>query len=170
MDKWATLSPSGHHRFTLGREWDPDGTRCLFVLLNPSVADAEIDDPTLKKGVKYAKRWGHGSLVFVNLFAWRSTDPKKLRDVADGYGPEAVIGPGNDEAILMEADVADLIVCAWGTGGTLLGRNVEVLKLLGRLDRPLYCLNVSKEQHPVHPLYQKDTLDPKVMARPFIMP
>lgn len=147
MIKHATISECGLFRYTLSRVWQPRAARVLFVLVNPSTADAEIDDQTVRKGVGFAKRWGYGSLVFCNLNAFRARHPKDMKAAVDPVGPE------NDRFLLAEAERADKIVLAWGINGTHRGRDQEVIKLLsvGHADK-LYHLGLSKGGHPRHPL------------------
>lgn len=144
----ADLSPCRTWRYTLERIWDDDKPRLLFVLLNPSTADESEDDPTLRRGMGFARRWGYGHLVFVNLFAFRATDPTDLRKVADP------IGPHNDHFIQIEADRTDCIICAWGAHGGYLHRDRAMLDILPKsTPKPLYTLGMTKGGHPKHPLY-----------------
>ncbi len=146
----ATFSPCRTWRYTLDREWEKDYPRCLFVLLNPSIADEHQDDPTNRRGIGFAKAWNCGSVTFVNLFAWRTPDPAELKTAPDPVGPE------NDAAILREAQAADRIVIAWGNDGAYMNRNREVFVLLREFK--LHCLGRTVGGHPRHPLYmRKDT-------------
>ena len=104
-----------------------------FVMLNPSTADAEKFDPTVRRCFGYACDWGFGSMEVVNLFALRSTYPKVLAKAADPVGPE------NDVVILKAVKESDLVVAAWGIHGKLLGRNREVLGLIAGVRDP-HCL------------------------------
>lgn len=145
MRKVAILSSCGTWRYTLERVWDESELLVVFVLLNPSTADAEVDDATLRRGVGFARAWGYGGVVFVNLFAFRSTDPKNLSHDRDG-----MVGPENDRHILEQVARADRVVLAWGANGDHLHRDEEVLKLLE--DFPLWHLGLTKGGHPKHPL------------------
>ena len=144
VSKTATISPSGLYRYRLGRTWGI-GETCLFVMLNPSTADAERDDATIRKCMGFARRWGFDGIEVVNLFAYRATDPKMLRRVADP------VGPLNDQIIEHEAILHPLIVAAWGANGGLLGRSTRVRKLLGPSAK---CFRIGKTGEPDHPLYQ----------------
>lgn len=151
----ADLSPDGRYRYRLTREWDLDRAPATFVMLNPSTADAERDDPTIRKCVRYAQRWGYGSLVVVNLFAWRATQPENLP--VDERGITAVaVGPDNDgwlsQAALDALDSGGPLVGAWGVHATE-RRVSDVLTLpgMGRLS----CLAVTAGGQPGHPLYLK---------------
>lgn len=135
----------GAYRYTLWRIWDEQSPRALFVLLNPSTADAEQDDPTLRRCLGFARREGCGSLEIVNLFAYRTTQPALLKMISDPIGVE------NDQHIAAAAQRANIIVLGWGTHGTYRARDREVLQLLTAY--PLYCLELTKNGYPKHPLY-----------------
>lgn len=149
MEKRATFDETGAYRYLLTRRWS-QGPTVLFVMLNPSTADAEIEDPTVRRCVNYAKAWGYGCLEVVNIFALRSTDPSLLYTATDP------IGTDNDRFILEAAARAELIIAAWGTHGKIKGRGKEVLQLLRK--HFVYCLGLTSEGFPRHPLYlRKDT-------------
>jgi hypothetical protein len=126
----------------------------VFVGLNPSTADEQADDPTVRRCVGFARRWNFGGLILVNLFAYRSTDPAGLLAVDDP------IGPANDKHILASARTAERVVLAWGIRGRLLDRDRHVLSLLPGA----YCLGVTKDGHPKYPLY----LAGNTCVRPFL--
>lgn len=151
MEGAAVLSDCGTYRYTLERHWDRSKGHALFVLLNPSKADAKEWDPTLRKGVGFSDRWGYGGVVFVNLFAFRATDPMELKKAF--YAGRNVVGPENDSHILAQATrLARVVVCAWGTRGNFLNRDLEVFRLLKGTE--LWCLGRTQDGHPNHPLYQ----------------
>ena len=158
----AVLSADGLYRFLLTRDVAPEGavtpTRTVcWVMLNPSTADAEQDDATVRRCMTFTRTWGYTSLAVVNLFALRSTDPSVLRSHAQA------IGCGNDAYIIGAAMAADLVVCAWGTKGDHLGRDAHVLTLLA--DTEPHALDLTKDGHPKHPLYVKgDTLPFRIAA------
>lgn len=138
----ARLSECGRYRYELWRRWE-DGPHVLFVMLNPSTADATNDDPTIRKCIGYAKRWGFGALCVANLFAFRATDPKDMKRAADPVGRD------NDATLKRLANDAGLIVAAWGAHGSHLGRDKAVLKMLPTIK----ALHVTKDGSPGHPLY-----------------
>lgn len=162
----AVLSPDGLYRYTLEREWQaelgptPDeDLRCLFVMLNPSTADAFIDDPTIRRCVGFARSWGYSSLSVVNLFAFRATDPGSMMRAADPVGPE------NDHWLRVCAVRASLVVAAWGTNGGHLDRDRHVLELLQREHgKSVYCLGVTRSGQPRHPLYVNGQISPEPFA------
>ena len=153
---WAEISPCGRWRYALARRWGA-GPGLLCVLLNPSVADAERDDPTLLRCVTRARGLGFGGLRIVNLFAWRTTDPAALRRAADP------VGPGNDAALLRGMRWADAILCGWGATGVLGGRDAAVRLLLGR--RALWHLGLTAGGQPRHPLYLAYGVAPQLWQR-----
>ena len=139
----ASFSRCKKYRYTLSRTWDSKLPKIMFVGLNPSTADAEVDDPTVRRCVRFARDWGFGGLVLTNLFAFRSTDPKRLKAVADPVGPK------NDLAIRKACESVDCVVVAWGVHGTLSDRDREVLAMLESPN----CLGVTNSGAPRHPLY-----------------
>lgn len=138
--RWADLSDCGRYRYNLGRRWADDGPVMALIMFNPSTADADVDDATIRKCVKFAKREGASGLVVRNLFAFRTPKPKVLMAAhADGVD---VIGPENDTwlRLLVENPFAFRpIVAAWGAGpSTLAGarlmgpRSRWLVELIGR--------------------------------------
>lgn len=143
----ATFSNDRRYRFRLSRVWDPSGGRVLFIMLNPSTADALVLDPTVRRCARFAKAWGAGALEVTNCFALRSTDPAGLRQVDDP------VGDGNDEAIVTAALAADEVVVAWGVRARYLGREQQVAALLEKAGVGVACLRRTRRGHPGHPLY-----------------
>ncbi len=143
----AVFSPDGLYRYTLTREVDAFASKTMvaFGLLNPSTADEYNNDPTVRRLLRFARRWGYGSIALFNLFAFRATDPRQLRRVADPIGPE------NDSYIRTLASACDLIVVGWGNHGSYLGRGGEVLRLLE--GKQVYCFGKTRSGQPKHPLY-----------------
>lgn len=139
----AVLSPDGTYRYTLTRRWGT-GPRAVFAGLNPSTADAAVDDPSTRRMIGFAQSAGCGSLTLVNLYAWRSASPAVLRRVLDPVGPD------NDAWIATAATEADLVIAAWGTHAGS-ERAAAVLELLGHAT--VWCLGRTKAGHPRHPLY-----------------
>ena len=100
----------------------------------------------LRRCLNFAKDWGYGSLLLVNLFAWRATDPRELERVTDPVGARTNLWLRRARA------EADLVVAAWGNGGHLLGRAQAVETWLGDLQ----CLGVTAQGMPRHPLLRAD--------------
>ena len=148
VNKNATFSDCRKYRYALSRTWNGKKKTILFIGLNPSTANEKIDDPTIRRCINYAQNWGYGSLLMVNLFAYRATMPSELKNVKNP------IGNDNDLHIIELSKKADLAVAAWGNNGTLLNRDKEVKKILPNL----MCLKINKSGQPAHPLYQKKDL------------
>lgn len=145
----AEISTSGRYRYALARMWDKDKPYLCFILLNPSTANATQDDPTVVRCMQRAFKMGFGGICIVNLFAWRATDPQELLKIPIGE----VIGPSNDLYITTHAVSAGMVICGWGTYGTMLNRNHEVLTMLRTAGVQLYTLCFTKNGQPGHPLY-----------------
>jgi hypothetical protein len=143
----AIYSDCERYRYSLTRVWDETGGRVHFVMLNPSTATEVQNDPTVERCERRARALGYGAFCVTNIFAWRDTDPKKMRAARDP------IGPANDAAILDACDWADVTVAAWGTHGEHLNRGAAVKALLQNMDIPVFHLGLSKAGHPKHPLY-----------------
>lgn len=159
MQGTARFSDCLLYRYTLSRVWCAEEPTVLFVMLNPSTADAEKFDPTVRRCFNYAKAWGYGTMRVGNLFAYRATKPK---DLIDAHRREVdVIGPENDEAIRSMAKMSDLILCAWGAKDFSVKRAEAVKAILA--EYPLHCLRETHLRHPVHPLYQSKHLKPKLL-------
>jgi len=146
MNKGAILSRNRLYRYVLWREWDLSKGTCVFIGLNPSTADEAVDDPTLRRCVNFAKEWGYGKYVMVNLFAYRATDPRDLK-----ITPKP-IGYKNNYHIKAQCYEAELVVAAWGNHGSFMKRDKKVLQLLK--DIPLKCFKIMATGQPAHPLYQ----------------
>lgn len=160
LAKAADISACCAYRYTLTRRWGDSsepGKTVAWVGLNPSVADADLDDPTIRRVVGFTQAWGYTRAVMLNLFAFRATDPDVLKLIEHNTD---VVGPRNDDVIRREAAAADLVVAAWGTRGVLLGRDRAVAKLLAEVGVAPHCLQVTKDGHPKHPLYCRGDLAP----------
>ncbi len=136
----------GPYRYLLWRRWDLGRPQVLWIMLNPSLADASIDDPTLRRVMGFSRSLGFGGLEVVNLFAWRSPSPEVLWQVADAVGPE------NDRVIQEAVLRASMVIAAWGNAGMSYGRDRVVLSLVRC---PVFCLGVTRSGYPRHPLYVK---------------
>jgi hypothetical protein len=158
-DNAATLSPCGRYRWTLTRTWSDELPRLGVVMLNPSTADAERDDPTARKVCGFARREGFGGVMVGNLFAYRATDPMELHQLAAASMPRA-IGPGNDSALCEIARTCATILTAWGANARHYPRRVaDVLDILTTHGARIVCLGVTDGKadaggnQPRHPLY-----------------
>ena len=148
----AIYSECERYRYALTREWDAAAPRLLYVMLNPSKATEAQNDPTIERCERRARALGFGSFRATNLFAWRETDPARLRKTSEP------VGPANDRIILASLDDwlrdrSDIALCSWGVHGTLYNRARDVAQLMIGTGRPLSCLGTTKDGHPRHPLY-----------------
>ena len=148
----AIISADGKYRYQLSRIWDEEKPNILFIMLNPSTADADVDDPTIRRVMNFSKSWGYGGVFVGNLYAFRSTDPKALQHTDDP------IGKDNIEHIKELIGVTERVVYAWGNNQ----KEPEWLSSL--VDTP-YCIDISKKGVPKHPLYLKSELHPKLYLR-----
>lgn len=149
--------PDGEYRYSLTRAWgealddDPATTsRIMFVMLNPSTADATVNDPTVRRCLGFAMKWGYNKLTVCNLFAYRTTRPVHLTEQADPVGPD------NDDWIGSSA-LGAVVVAAWGAFGGYLDRDEKVLALLAA--DTVFCLRETSAGYPSHPLYLPKDLD-----------
>ena len=155
MRKAAIISKCGQYRYVLSREWSSKGVFAakpkymMFVGLNPSTADAELDDATLRRCIGFAKALGYNGLYMVNLFAFRTKSPKLMQSAEDP------VGKLNDGWLLNMAVRAAAIVVCWGTNGGFRDRDRKVLELLKPYN--LFCLDVNTNGSPAHPLYLPQT-------------
>lgn len=156
VQRTAKISDDGLYRYGLVRRWDPhESPFATFIMLNPSTADAERDDRTIRRCMGFARAWGMGGLHVLNLYAYRSTDPDLLWTVDDPVGPE------NDHHLtkhaLAHANSGWPMVAGWGVNAKP-DRVAEVLALPG-MRHALKALGVTKSGAPRHPLYMPgDTL------------
>lgn len=148
----AEFSDDRAHRYTLWRIWNKDKPFVAFIGLNPSTADEIKNDSTITRCENFAFEWKYGGLFMLNIFAFRATDPRRMKAAPDPVGPD------NDAHILRVADKAGLIVAAWGNHGEFLDRGREVCQLLDA--REIHCLGITKAGTPKHPLYLKANLKP----------
>lgn len=145
----ALISDDKRYRYALWRQWDGALRTMHIIGLNPSTADAEQDDPTIRRCVGFAKREGCGRLLMLNLFALRATKPKVMR------AGDAPVGPLNDMTLRDFAKQGGLFVAAWGAHGSHLNRAREVRNLFASEGVRLHCLGFTASGAPRHPLYLK---------------
>lgn len=157
----AVFSECGLYRYRLERYFDGGDGTLTFCMLNPSTADAEKNDPTVRRCVGYAMRWGFARLIVVNIFAWRDTDPKKMKEAEDHLGYAGIVGDDNDEAISRAFREATFRVCAWGACAFpfVAKRQEEMISKYGAT-YPLFCLGRTAFGAPKHPLYIKGDVVP----------
>lgn len=157
VESSAVISEDGLFRYRLVRRW-ADGPIACFVMLNPSVADAEKPDPTMTRCRNFAQAWGYAGFVIVNLFAYRATKPADMR----AFGLTRAIGPDNDRHILAAALEAAVTIVAWGANPTE-GRAPTVLRMLRKAGIVPHHLGLTDKGQPRHPLMLKNEVTPKPM-------
>lgn len=145
----ALLSADGRYRYRLWRVWNDLEPVMVWVLLNPSTADAQTDDPTLRKCIGFAKQHHHGGVILVNLFAWRASSPDVLPTVEDP------IGPDNDAAIdwACRSPVLATVIGGWGSFPFATRRATAVQTMIRCTRRRFGCFGVTGNGQPRHPLY-----------------
>jgi hypothetical protein len=148
LERFASISHCKRYRFALMRAWVPKPERyVMFVGLNPSTADGMVEDPTMRRCIRFARDWGFDGLWMGNLFAFRATDPANLPDdLAEAIGP-----PNVDPWLREMRGQSELCIAAWGAHASAQRRAAAVLELLGDVQ----VLGVTKDGHPRHPLYMR---------------
>jgi hypothetical protein len=160
IKKSAVISDCLKYRYFLSRVWDDNLPRVLFIMLNPSTADADKDDNTIRRCKNYTLSWGYGGFYVINLFAFRSPEPTDLLNESDPIGPE------NELWFRRASSMASIIVCAWGNGKIVsklqkaLYPEYKPLRWLDYL-KPLHYLELSNDGTPKHPLYLLKNITPK---------
>ena len=159
----AVISECGNYRYWLHRSWPIGIGWTVFVMLNPSTADADKDDPTIRRCIQFAKGFGSKGLIVVNLFAWRATDPRTLLGYRQDYvGPEnhayivraCEIAAQHDVSEFGDISVSGRVICAWGTHRC--ATRERVMETMGWIDvayGEAVCLGHTMNGAPKHPLY-----------------
>jgi len=158
----ALFSRDNLYRYLLWRRWDSRNGLALWILLNPSTATADRNDPTVERCQRRTLEMGYGGIIIANLFALRSTDPHVL------YGNKRAVGADNDRWIELAAAAAQRVYCGWGIHGGYKGRSTRVRSVLKGLGVLPYCLGTTKEGEPRHPLYVSYAVLPEPMTEAHI--
>lgn len=153
----ATFSPCRAFRYDLWRRWD-NGPTILWLMLNPSTADALENDPAVERCERRSIALGAGGYHVCNLFALRSTNPKAL------YTAEDPVGPDNDRTILEQARAAERVICGWGNHGAYRNRSRDVLARLAAHGIEPQCLKLTGAGEPGHPLYIGYSVEPQPLG------
>lgn len=148
IDKGAVISDDLRFRYRLWRTWDSEAYKVLWIMLNPSTADADLDDATIRKCIAFTKLWHRGSIEVANLYAYRTKSPAELKKAQYPNGH-------NDRVLAMLFETyqaGDLVIAAWGAHAQPnRAKDVQVDALLAGV--PLYHLGLNKDGSPKHPLY-----------------
>jgi hypothetical protein len=148
----ATFSSCRKWRYSLWRVWDKQKQMVTFIGLNPSTATENENDPTITRCINFADAWGYGGMYMANIFAYRATDPKKMKAFSDPVGKK------NDQWLIKMSQTSAITVAAWGAHGMHLNRGDQVVRLLKGMQ--LYCLGRTQNNQPRHPLYLCKDLKP----------
>jgi hypothetical protein len=168
LNGWATATFSMDRRYRyrlwrrLSEQRDPHqfSLRLACVLLNPSIASATTEDPTLRKCIGFARRWGYHEIVIVNLFALIATDPAELLDAADP------VGSANETFLRQELDrYADAVLLGWGTHRAV-RLATSSLRVVTESRAKASCLGINKDGSPKHPLYVPYATKPTIWSAP----
>lgn len=151
MKKGAIISGCGKYRFKLWRIWDETKPTILWILHNPSTADDINDDPTIRRIFAFTREWGYGGLYVGNLFPFRATKPKELKNLNDH---DLYLNPENYQHIQEMYDKCDLKILAYGVPFNKKGLPQD-------WDGEFHYLKLTKEGFPSHPLYLKSDLKPQ---------
>jgi len=157
----AIISADGKYRYHLYRRIAAGGRIATFIMLNPSTADGDVDDPTIRKCLGFCRHWACGELHVVNLFAFRATEPSDMRNADDPIGPDnfdcvrhAVAKAVNQ----VDPGLRGFVVCAWGTHGSYRAQDETVLGWIENVCKP-QALGLTRHGHPRHPLYVPYTVN-----------
>ncbi len=142
----AVFTDERTHRLYLWRRWDKEKPWVMFIGLNPSTADERLDDPTVRRCIGFAARWGYGGIFMCNVFTLVSTDPKKLN-------VETPIAMGANLAMRVIRGRCSKAVAGWGNLITQVRQGEEWVERIKRELSPLHCLGLTKLGHPKHFLY-----------------
>ena len=159
MIKTAVFSKCRNYRYVLGRSWVAGSSlkqsrAVLFICLNPSTADEQRDDPTVRRCIGYARSWGYDGVLVANLFAYRATQSSHLKRISDPIGEQ------NDSWLRSLSVGAPITVAAWGNHGEFMGRSEAVSEMIPIL----HCLRLTKRGQPTHPLYLPKNLKPVLFS------
>jgi hypothetical protein len=149
LENDAVISDCENYRYLLRRTWDYTKPRALYVMLNPSTADAYKDDATIRSCVRLAIGLGYGSMEVVNVFGYRATKPDELLKQADP------IGPMNQYAVEAAVGRCDVVICAWGAFPLARQHATPIINAIRSMRPAAYCFGKTKDGSPKHPLYIK---------------
>lgn len=149
LERDAVISGCGKYRYLLRRTWDHSKPRALVIMLNPSTADAEIDDATIRSLLRLLGGLAYGSFEVVNVFALRATDPMELLTARDPVGPD------NEAAVRASIGRCDVAICAWGAWPPAREASIYIRNAIRAARPAMYCFGKTKDGSPRHPLYIK---------------
>lgn len=157
IDNGAVISSCKNYRYKLWRIWDNSRSKILFLMLNPSTADATVDDPTIRRLKDFSIKWGFGGFYVGNLFAFRTSKPEKLVQAFQLNSLDYIIGEENSSHIEQMRLNCREVCFAWGNWAykpDFISRTRQV-----QIDFPnAKCIDTSLQGYPKHPLYLHSSL------------
>lgn len=155
----AHFSECGCYRYRLQRHWSWEAPLACFVMLNPSRAGAQDDDPTVRKCIGFAQRLGWGGFYIVNLYAYIATKPADLKSAhwpSGGARADEVI----DRTLTIVEATSGPVICAWGSHAKGMSRPLEILAMIKRHGLQPQALAINSDGTPAHPLMLPYTCTP----------
>lgn len=150
MKSSAIISECGRYRYLLNRLWEPSKHSLLVCMLNPSTADAEKDDPTIRTLIHFAISWGYGGIAVINLWALRTSSPAAMMAFEDAFGKNADFIEG---ALRVATTTTKTVLAAWGTHGGHEGRDEWFIsRATGEHRLGVIILGKTRDGHPKHPM------------------
>ena len=153
----AVFADDRTHRLYLWRRWNKQGPWVMFIGLNPSTADERLNDPTVRRCIGFAVKWGYGGMFMCNVFTLVSTDPKKLNI-------ETPIAMGASLAMRVIRSRCREAVAGWGNLITQVRQGEDRVERIKQDLSPLHCLGMTKLGHPKHPLYLPYSAELELLA------
>lgn len=159
VQRSAVLSDDGLYRYRLDRWWG-DGPRVVWVMLNPSTADADIDDPTIRRVMRFSREWGYDGCTVLNLWPFRATKPSDLATWM-ATGDSAHNAHVDNQRHYLDPILKDapMRVAAWGAWPR--SKHIITGDILAEFDGPFQCLGVTDDGSPRHPLYVRADTAPR---------
>jgi len=142
------FSPDQKYRYYLQRNFKKNAKNLLvFIMLNPSTANEQYNDPTVERCQNHALNKNYDGMIILNIFAYRTTNPKQLLQTKNP------IGEKNNQTIINTIKKHQNIICAWGNHGKILNRSNEIKKILKKHRKKTQAFEITKQNEPKHPLY-----------------
>lgn len=133
------------HRFNLKCTWDTQKGKALYIMLNPSIADFVICDPTVDQCIYFAKKEGYGSIEIVNLFSKITPSPEDLLKEKERNHED------NERYIVEAINSSEIIILAWGEQGIRFNACYKVFRIIESIHKKVYSLGVNRYGLPRHP-------------------
>lgn len=165
MTPWCGQIASNGHRYALWRRIGIYDRIIHWIMLNPSSADGDTDDATMRRVTSYSQAWDFDLLTVGNLWSYRATKPADLRKWLNTGGEWVTrANAKSDRRVAQMATRADRVIVAWGAAGRKDRRSLAMLRLLDSHGIEPYALSLTRRGEPVHPLRQAKSLQPRPLA------